>query len=74
MLTVRDHTILRLAFDQSLHRRGRVSLLELTGLTEPRFWQVAGALLDRPDAVAVYPVEVGRLRRLREARRVARSG
>jgi hypothetical protein len=38
-----------------------------------RYYQVLGALLDRPEAAAYAPVLVARLRRLAEARRSQRS-
>lgn len=46
--------------------------LEQLGLSPTRFWLLVDALLDRGDALAEMPREVGRLRRVREARAVAR--
>jgi hypothetical protein len=46
--------------------------LERFGLTPTRFWARVDRLLDDPAAAAVKPVEVARLRRLRELRRQAR--
>lgn len=46
--------------------------LEQLGLSPTRFWLLVDGLLDRGDALAEMPREVGRLRRLREARAAAR--
>lgn len=45
---------------------------EQLGMTPARFSQYVGGLLERADVVAEMPVEVARLRRLREARQQAR--
>jgi hypothetical protein len=45
---------------------------ERLGLSGIRYHQLLNALLDRPGALAFDPVLVGRLRRLREARRRTR--
>ena len=42
------------------------------GLSPTRYHQLLNALLDRPDALAFDPMLIGRLRRLREARRRVR--
>lgn len=42
-----------------------------TGLTPTRYYQALNRLLDDPEAVAVDPITVNRLRRLRATRRVA---
>lgn len=42
-------------------------------LSMTRYYQVLNHLLDRPEALAVAPVTVGRLRRLRDARRELRN-
>ena len=42
---------------------------ERLGLSATRYYQLLNRLLDRPDALAFDPMLVGRLRRLREARR-----
>lgn len=47
--------------------------LEQLGMTASRYWQFVNGLLERADVVAEMPVEVNRLRRLREARRKVRS-
>lgn len=43
------------------------------GWSLTRYHQVLNALIDRPEAQAVEPMLVSRLRRLREARQRARS-
>lgn len=43
-------------------------------MSATRYFQVLNALLDRPAAAAHAPVLVARLRRVRDARRRARSG
>ena len=47
--------------------------LEQLGMPASRYWQFVDSLIDRADVVAEMPVEVNRLRRLREARAKARS-
>jgi len=42
---------------------------ENLGLSATRYYQLLNGLLDRPDALAFDPMLVGRLRRLRDARR-----
>ena len=74
MLTVRDHTALRLAAARFKYEGARASAIhEQLSMTPTRFAQYVGALLDRPDALAAYPSEVRRLRRLREQRQAQRS-
>lgn len=73
-LTVREHMTLKIAGrpyrDRALYvAPARVEL----GYSEPRFWAVVGALLERPEAEAAYPQLVHRLRRVRDAGREARS-
>jgi Protein of unknown function (DUF3263) len=46
---------------------------ERLGLSGTRYHQLLNSLIDRPDALAYDPMLVGRLRRLREARRRARA-
>lgn len=74
VMTVREHTAIRLAAmsyrypgrrDTDVHR-------ELS-LSPVLFWRLIHSLLDRPDVLAAYPLEVRRLTRLRDARRQARS-
>lgn len=44
------------------------------GLSSADYASVLGALIDRPEAEAHDPVAIRRLRRARDARRLARSG
>src|SRR6186713_2261044 len=46
---------------------------ELFDMSATRYYQVLNALIDRPEALAVDPMLVKRLRRLRSARQRARS-
>lgn len=46
---------------------------EQFGMSPTRYYQVLGALIDRPEALAYDAQLVGRLARLRDARRGARS-
>ena len=74
-LSVREHMVLRLAATPYRSPGRRLDdALELVGLRPTPFWAAVDRLLDRPDALAAYPLEVGRLRRLRERRANARSG
>jgi hypothetical protein len=50
------------------------AIMERLGITRTRYEQVLLAMLDRPDVEAADPLLVRRLRRLRGARRMARSG
>lgn len=43
------------------------------GISPTRFYQLLNALIDRPEALAADPMNVKRLRRLREQRRRARA-
>lgn len=49
------------------------AVFEEFGLTPTRYYQLLNALLDRPAALALEPMTVRRLRRLRAARRDQRS-
>ena len=74
MLTVRDHMALRLASARYKYEAVRdADALEQLSMSPTRFWQYVNALIDRPDAVAAYPQDVRRLRRLRDQRRRARK-
>lgn len=50
------------------------AIMERLGWSRTRYDQVLLAMLDRPDVEAADPLLVRRLRRLRDRRRVARSG
>ena len=49
------------------------AIRELFDMSATRYYQVLNALIDRPEALAVDPMLVKRLRRLRSARQRARS-
>ncbi|MFW0783167.1 DUF3263 domain-containing protein [Gordonia sp. CPCC 206044] len=49
------------------------AIKELFGLSATRYYQVLNALVDRPEALAVDPMLVKRLRRLRASRQKARA-
>ena len=49
------------------------AIKELFDLSAPRYYQLLNDLIDRDDALAASPMLVKRLRRLREARMLARS-
>lgn len=49
------------------------AIRELFGMSGTRYYQVLNALIDRPEALAVDPMLVKRLRRLRQSRQRARS-
>lgn len=43
------------------------------GVSSTRYYQELNALIERPEALAAYPMTVRRLRRLRAARRLQRE-
>ena len=47
---------------------------EKFGLRQTCFWQKVWRLVDDPEMAAVQPVEVNRLKHMREAHRQARTG
>jgi hypothetical protein len=49
------------------------AIKELFDLSAPRYYQLLNDLIDREDALTASPMLVKRLRRLREARMLARS-
>lgn len=72
-LTVRDHMTLQLATATYRYPAARESdAHHQLGMSAPIFWRHVDVLLERPAALSAYPVEVNRLRRLREQRRRAR--
>ncbi|MEH3154130.1 MAG: DUF3263 domain-containing protein [Gordonia paraffinivorans] len=73
-LTRREHDIL--AFERQWWKYAGVkeeAIKELFGLSATRYYQVLNALVDRPEALAVDPMLVKRLRRLRASRQKARA-
>lgn len=74
-MTVREHMALRLAATPYAHPAVREThALELVSLTPTSFWAMIGRVLDDPEAERLYPTDVRRLRRLRDARRRQRTG
>lgn len=72
-LPVRSHMTLHLAAARYAHPGRRdADVRELLGWTPTTFWAHVDRLLDDPAALAAYPQDVSRLRRLRERRRWAR--
>ncbi|MER7330982.1 DUF3263 domain-containing protein [Micromonospora sp. NPDC000119] len=68
-LTERERGIL--AFEQQWWRHAGAkeqAIRDTFGLSATRYYQLLNALLDNPAALAVEPVLVGRLRRLRSSR------
>jgi len=73
-LTAADRTALELAGATYKYAAVREShAREQLGLGPVEFWQRVNALLDDPAAEAELPLVVRRLRRMRSARRDARS-
>ena len=73
-LSRREHEML--TFERQWWRRAgakETAIRDRFGVTPTRYYQVLNALVDRPDALAVDPLLVRRLRRLRSARRRQRS-
>lgn len=74
MLTVLDHMTLQLAAAAYKYPGAReTDAHDLLGMSPVTFHRHVNELLDDPAALATYPLEVKRLRRLRDARRRARS-
>lgn len=69
-LSTRDHMVITIAATPYRYQGAReADALELTGYSAWRFWQRVNWLLEQADAERERPVEVRRLRRLRELRR-----
>lgn len=74
MLSVRDHMTLAAEAQRWRHAGLKEAWVrEHTGRSLTLHHAAVNALLDRPDAEAAYPALVRRLRRLRDARRAART-
>lgn len=74
MLTVKEHQTL--AFEEQHWRfvgAKEAAIREQFSESASRYHQRLAALLDRPEALAAYPMTVRRLQRLRDARRSART-
>jgi hypothetical protein len=66
-----------LAFERQWWRYAgakEAAIRERFGMSATRYYQVLNALVDRPEALAVDPLLVRRLRRMRAARQRQRSG
>ena len=74
-MQVRDHMTLTIAA-ATYTRTGRreADAHWQLGYTPVQFWVTVDGLLGRADVEAAYPSVVRRLRRVREARRLARTG
>jgi Protein of unknown function (DUF3263) len=73
-LSRREHDML--TFERHWWRQAgakETAIRDRFGVTPTRYYQVLNALVDRPDALAVDPLLVRRLRRLRTARQQQRS-
>ena len=74
-LTRREHDIL--GFERQWWKFAGVkedAIKELFSMSATRYYQVLNALVDRPEALAVDPLLVRRLRRMRAARQRQRPG
>lgn len=74
VLTRRDHEIL--AFERQWWKYAGAkeqAVRELFDLSATRYYQILDAILDKPAAVAVDPLLVKRLRRLRSGRQRTRT-
>lgn len=73
-LTERERAVL--GFERQWWRHAgakETAIRELFGMSATRYYQVLNALIDRPESLAVDPMLVKRLRRLRASRQRARS-
>jgi hypothetical protein len=73
-LTRREHDML--TFERQWWRRPgakETAIRERFEMTPTRYYQVLNALVDRPDALAIDPLLIRRLRRVRAGRRRGRS-
>ncbi|MEU7765855.1 DUF3263 domain-containing protein [Nocardia sp. NPDC049190] len=73
-LSRREHDIL--AFERQWWKYAGAkeeAIRELFGMSPTRYYQVLNTVVDRPEALAVDPMLVKRLRRLRASRQKARA-
>ncbi|KIA64756.1 DUF3263 domain-containing protein [Nocardia vulneris] len=73
-LSRREHDIL--AFERQWWKYAGAkeeAIKELFGMSPTRYYQVLNAVVDRPESLAVDPMLVKRLRRLRASRQKARA-
>ena len=74
MLTDREHEMLQLETSWWKYAGAKEArVLEQFGVSSTRYYQELNALMDRPEALAEYPMTVRRLQRLRVARRRQRE-
>lgn len=72
-LSVREHMVLAAAGKRWRYLGAQETYVrEHLGMSLTRYHQVLNALLDRPEALAAYPLVVRRLQRLRTQRQAAR--
>lgn len=68
-MLVRDHMTLTIAATHYAHPGARERhAYDHLGMTSPRFWRRVLWLIEQPDVEQERPLEVRRLRRLRDAR------
>lgn len=73
-MTPRDTTVLEIAARRYRHPGARIEAIRVElGMSETRFAQVLGSLLEDVEAEREHPALVRRLRRLRDGRRSARG-
>ncbi len=73
-LSEREHDVL--AFERQWWKYAgakEAAIKDLFDMSATRYYQVLNALIDKPEALAVDPLLVKRLRRLRETRQRVRS-
>ncbi len=73
-LTARDHEIL--AFERQWWKYAgskEQAIRDLFGMSSTRYYQVLNSLIDHPGAMAIDPMLVKRLRRMRASRQRIRS-
>lgn len=69
MLTERDRAILQFENAWTPDAGTKHEKIRATfNLSAARYYLIVNRILDDPDALEMFPIEVGRLRRLREAR------
>lgn len=74
-LSARDERILVFEGEQWRYPGAKEQAIRAEfGISATRYYQILNGLLDRPEALRHHPVLINRLRRLREARKRARSG
>lgn len=72
-LTERDRAILDLEFRDVPRGSKEDEIRRTFGISPARYYQLVNGLLDHPEAIAYWPVEMGRLRRLRDSRTAQRN-